>query len=165
MKTLIAVLCLVSTVAFSQAPSAPRRRDAVPPNLAPNCSAPPQGDTANEALPENYLLTLVVSDKDKVTTELSLVVATADFIVTAGDPRISFSGRIAPDDQGNNILIRYSLGTSVAVQNGNSTEYRDSTAQASVKVRLGEPIQILKSGTQTYKLTISRLPAETHKSK
>jgi hypothetical protein len=157
MKPLIAILCLISTVAFAQNPPTIAR----PLNMV----LPPNEKAPGEALPENYLLTLVVSEKDQVLTELSIVLATTDFNVAVADPVINFSGILTSDDK-EGMLVRYTLNTQVAISEKEVAKYfRNGSVQASVKVRVGEPLQIFKSGTQTYKLTISRLPTETHKSK
>jgi hypothetical protein len=167
MKTLIIALCLTSTIVFAQIP-------------APLRPSSQQGaNAAGEVLPENYLLTLTVSDKDQLVTELSLVVASADFKAEVADPVITFTGTLTPDDK-EGILMSYGLGTQVAVPSqvlttqppsgapvttSSSIQYRSSSVQATVKVRVGEPLNILKSGTRSYKLTISRLSEGTHKNK
>lgn len=160
MKTLIATLCLVSTVVWAQNMPQPPRTYRPPPQVV----NPADKASQSEVLADNYLITLAISDKDKQVTEISLVSATTNFSMTTGAPRITFSGVIAPDDQGG-ALVRYGLGINILVYEGNNVRDQDSTVQASVRVRLGEPVQILKSGTQVFTLTVARLPGEAKKQK
>ena len=170
MKTLIITLCLISTVAFAQIPTLPRR---VPPQ------APQGANETSDALPENYVLKLIVSDKDQQITELSVVVATAMFRADTFDPTMTLAGTLAPEDNGS-ILVRYTLGTEIAVPTqtlttpsaagqavttASSIQYKSGSVQASVRLHVGEPIQILKSGTRSYQLTVSRLAESAKKDK
>ena len=173
MKTLTLLFCLICTFALGQSPS-----------RSLQSGSPPSG----EPLPANYLLTLSVSDKDQPFTELSLVVATADFSTDAVHPidaketvtmpaSLTFTGSISVQEDGS-VLIRYLLSYEVAIPtnmqttksaNGeqvtnSSIQFKRSSTQASAKLRLSEPIQILKSGTRTYRLTISRLTDKPSKS-
>jgi hypothetical protein len=158
MKPLILTLCLISTFAAAQ----------VPARRVPVAEPPPiQGDT----LPENYVLKLVVHDKEQQITELSVVVASSQVRADALDPVMTISGTLVVLEDGV-LLFRYALGTEVAVPTqitaassssdrpvvtNQSIQYKSSSVQASVRLRLGEPVQILKSGTRTYQLTVSRL--------
>jgi len=117
----------------------------------------------NTALPENYQLTLNVSDGDKPATELSVIAVTPMFTITGVEPNITFAGTITPEDAGT-VLVAYSVSGDVPVRPpegaaSNTTQYRVVGAQAAARLRLGETLQILKSGTRTFKLTVSKLEA------
>jgi hypothetical protein len=157
MKALLLGFCLLSSIALAQ----------VPVRQIPQNGPPSQGD----ALPENYVLKLVVHDKGQQITELSVVIASNQVRADTLDPTMTISGTLSPENDGA-ILFRYQLGIEVAVPTqiasspgisdrpvvvNQSIQYKSSSVQASVRLRPGEPVEILKSGTRTYRLTISRL--------
>ncbi len=124
-------------------------------------------------LPENYALTLAVKDKDHPVTDLSLVVADKDFKATTIEPyQINFNGTVVPDDK-DGFVVRYKLSATIAVANepgavtpGTPTfSYRNADAENTVRLKLDEPLQIVKMGDRTYQLTISRPPAAPEKGK
>ena len=115
----------------------------------------------NTALPDNYQLTLVVSDGDKPATELSVVAVTPQFKVDAVEPSVTFAGTITPED-GGTVLVAYVVSGEVAIRPpegaaSGTIQYRAVGAQAAARLRLGETLQILKSGTRTFKLTVAKL--------
>ena len=173
MKSLTLFLCFICTLAFAQS----SRR-----------TVQPGSTLSGEPLPMNYLLTLDASDNDQPITELSLVVATADFATDFIHPigaqatvtvptSLTFTGTLSVQEDGS-VLIRYTLSCEVAVPTNTQTtkspngeqvtnssiQYKRSSTQASAKLRLNEPLQILKSGTRTYRLTVSRIPDKAPKS-
>ena len=170
MKSLTLFLCFLCTFAFAQ--SAPR-------NVQPG---------SGEPLPMNYLLTLNASENDQPLAELSLVVATTDFttdfihpigaLATVTVPtNLTFTGTLSVQEDGS-VLVRYALSCEVAVPTNTQTtkspngeqvtsssiQYKRSSTQASAKLRLNESLQILKSGTRTYRLTVSRISDKAPKS-
>jgi len=132
-------------------------------------------DDSGESLTGNYQLKLAVFEKDQPLAELMLVTATAGFRAEMPDPLVGFMGTIKPESDGT-VLVSYQLNTQVAfpTQTVSSSsqpastvtniEYKSSSAQASVILRLGEPIQIWKSGSRTYQLSISLLGEASKKS-
>ena len=115
----------------------------------------------NTALPDNYQLTLVVSDGEKPATELSVVAVTPQFKVDGAEPNITFAGTITPEEAGT-VLVAYVVSGDVPIRPpegapSSTIQYRMVGAQAAARLRLGETLQILKSGTRTFKLTISKL--------
>ena len=158
MKTWIAALCLISTTAFAQnseGPAAPVRR--------PVPMAPISSENGAEFLPDNYLVKLVVAEKEQAKTELSVVVATTSaFNASALDTTLNFGGSLVPQENGV-MLVRYVLSIQVPVTEGPSSNLRSSSCNASVRMRPGETVEIFKSGTMSYKLTVSKLAAEKGK--
>jgi hypothetical protein len=167
MKTLIIALCLTSAIVFAQTPTRPTR------------ALPQAASETGDVLPENYLLKLTVNDKDQQITELSVVIATTQFKADTFDPTMTITGALTPEEDGS-ILVRYALGTEIAVPSQTATmpspsgqpvttvssiQYKTGSVQASVRLRLGEPVQILKSGTRSYQLTVSHLTEGTKKDK
>ncbi len=108
----------------------------------------------------NYVLTLVASGKEQPAQELSVVVATPVFNTSSAEPAITFTGSCAPLEDGT-YLITYALGRSVAVPAGpNNFNYRSAATQAAVRLRLGEPVQIIRDGSQVFTLKLDRYKAE-----
>ena len=156
MKTRILLLCLLPVVGFAQTVPPVRR------SFATNESA--------QAFPENYKITLTMTEKDKSIAELALVVSSPEFRAEMGEPAISFSGTLTPEENGT-ILVRYTLGSNLAVTTQTMTtnspsgqpvtssnvQYVSSSAQTTTRLHIGEPLQILKSGGRVYVLTVARL--------
>ena len=142
-------------MAFAQNAPAPIRRQLV---------LPASGE-ASAPLLANYLLKLKVADKDQPVFELSLVVATEQFSTNTVEPSLTFAGTIEPlADEA--ILVRYTLGIESALQvpgGPPGLQYRTANVQASVRLHPGESIQIFKSGTRTYELSVELLAAEGKK--
>ena len=161
MKTLLLIISLFPILGFAQANQptipVPQRRSLV------------QGESA-QSLPDNYRITLTVTDKDKQSNELSLVVASPEFAAETIEPSMAFSGTITPEE-GGSVLIRYSLAATAAIPcqtmtsispsgkpvTSTSIQYKTSNAHATARLQIGEPLQILKSGGCVYLLSISRL--------
>lgn len=148
MKPLLATLFLVSTFAVAQTPEPPRPVILRPVSQIPNETGDP--------LPQNYFLRLIVNDKDQQIEELSLVFSSTE--MNAKNSDLTFRGTFAPEENGT-MLVRFRLiaGARIAGTNG-STERIEATgeAQTSVRVRIGEPIEIMRNGTKTYRLIIAR---------
>ena len=128
MKTIILALC--TTLVFCASAVAED----------PNSTSLPK-PVQPQSIPENYVVTLTITDKEQKTTELSLVVASADFKTDFPDAQSnvsSFVGTITPEDE-KTVSIRYALGGQIAVSvpPGN-IQYRSITTQATVRLKLGE---------------------------
>jgi len=166
---LLFALVLIGSLAWAQQPGAPVQPQLPqPPGQRPIARVQVGGAPVNEAtLAENYVLGLTVSDQDQTaaatttTTEFSLVVASQDFKTTFLDAKsaaITFSGTVDPGEDGTTVLVRYAIASEVPVAAGqNSVQYKATAAQASVRLRLGEPVLILKAGTRSLRLSIARL--------
>ena len=159
----------MASAALAQNPVSPnpplRRVNVPPPGVVP-------GNTGNledpDILPENYILSLTVTDKGKLLTELALVIATRQFNVTHIEYALNLVGTALPQDDGS-ILVRYSIGEEVAFssQTGlpvtaeapavGSIQYKTRSMSSAARLRVGEPVVILKDGSRVYQLSISRL--------
>ena len=142
------------------------------PPLPARATVSQPGNDSAKPLPENYQLTLNVTEKDKPATELSMIIATADFKAETAEPSMTFTGTLTPEESGA-IIVRYGLGVQVAVNSEPSpvpspgfvgpprvgaTQFKNIAAQASVRVRLGEPLNILNTANRVFTLTVSLLP-------
>jgi hypothetical protein len=147
MKLTSLVFCIISAAALAQAPSP------VVPNRVRMASADANAASV-QILPENYILSLAVSEKDKPVSEISFVVATLDFNMNPLD--LSFVGTIFPQEDGG-FLIRYNIGTSIAVGVGNNTQFKNVSMSAAARLRPGDSVQIYKSDERSYRLSLTRL--------
>jgi hypothetical protein len=86
----------------------------------------------------------------------SLVLATETFSASAGDPEVGFSGSVEVLENGV-VLLRYNLSLTHVMAPGNGVQYRSGSVQASVRLRPSESVQIFKSGTRSYDLTLEPL--------
>jgi len=161
MKKLIVALCFLSTLAFGQNPQPVRIMPR--PCTNPGVSSAGSVDAAAKVLPENYLLKLVVTEKDQQIGELSLVVATEAFASNA-DPQLGFAGTLTMEEDGT-FVVRYALSTWIEVTNGPVTQGHNGSANTTVRLRNGEPLEILKTDKRTYQLTVSRLADSAKKAK
>jgi hypothetical protein len=82
--------------------------------------------------------------------------STPDFHVEMADPAIiAFSGVLTPADK-DQVAVRYNLSATIEVPGVTPSQFRNQSAGAGARLRLGETIEVLKVGPRTYKLTISR---------
>jgi hypothetical protein len=175
MKRIVLALCLVASfVSAAQAQSSAGpivRRNLTPPISGHSVNVDDPGDL----LPENYILSLTVTDKGKPATELTLVIATSQFSADAAEFTLNMSGTAAQQDDGS-ILVRYSFAEQIAVsvQNGlpvvpeattTSIQYKTRSVRSAVRLRVGEPVVVLKDGSRVYQLSISRLNEGSKKDK
>ena len=159
MKKILASLFCVSVAlpvsgmfAQNDAPTIPR-----PPRL------PVSSDNAAPShLDGNYVLTLTSTEKDQPGRELSVVVATPTFSTSSVQPIVTFSGKMFPQE-GGVFQLDYQISGTVALPTTKgpantftNVEYRSITTVSSVLLHLGEPVQIIKDGDQTYTLKIDR---------
>lgn len=159
---LFTLLALSFCVANAQQPQIPVLQRSIPPRMG----------TANftderPSLPENYLLTLTVLEKEQVVTEMSLVLAAPEFTTNFPDAKsaiTTFTGTILPEE-GGTVLVRYAIGAEVALPVGEGqTQYKSISTQASVRLKPGEPVQIMKTDARSCRLSVVRLadhPAKT----
>jgi hypothetical protein len=112
--------------------------------------------TASDALPDNYQVTLTIADKDGQPIEVSVVVASTQFNASLGEPSLAFSGTISIEES-SGIIIAYALAWETPITVGNNTQYKTSSTQGSVRLKLGEEVQIIRAGTRTARLSIKKL--------
>ncbi len=161
MKLTSFVVCAISAAALAQVPS-PGVPNTLPTiNRAVRVLNSDANAASVQTLPENYILSLAVSEKDKPVSEVSFVVATLDFNMSPLD--LTFVGTINPQEDGA-FLIRYNIGTSIAVGVGNNTQFKSISMSAAVRLRPGDSVQIYKSDERSYRLALTRL-ADQQKSK
>ncbi len=167
MKTSLLVLALLATPVLAQLPGS----SLMPPQIRrlPGINST-QGAEATPAFSENYLVTLSVTEDGKPITELVIATARADFKADCVDPTVTFLGNLSLSEDGT-VLLSYSLGAEVVVRvpkvenapdvaaKPASIQYKTQSAQGEVRLRLGEPMNVLKTGARTYRLTVAKLPA------
>lgn len=150
MKFLLFTFWLLGAVAAVAQGFQPPR----PPGATP-APAPP--------LPENYLLTLTVSNGGQVAAELALLIATAEFSASFPDakPAVnSFSGTVSLENNGS-AVVRYTLNVEISIRPfGPNPQSKSSVTQSSVRLLLGQPVQILKTDARTYQLTMTKASSQ-----
>jgi len=124
---------------------------------------PINSQTPGIALPDNYQVTLTLIDKNDPPLEVSVVVASSQFTAMLGEQHLDFNGSVTVEESGA-IVIAYRLGwqTPVPANNGN-IQFQSSTTQGSVRLKLGEEVQIIRAGTRIARLSIKKLDASKPK--
>ena len=120
--------------------------------------ATPSDSKPAPAVSENYIVTLAITDKEQASTEMSIVVCSSKFSSTFADAKsnvTAFSGTLTPE-QGGTILIDYGLSGNVAASERQTMTYKNVVTQASVRLKLGEPVEFLKTDSRICTLTVSR---------
>ena len=108
-----------------------------------------------DALPENYQVTLTITDKDGQPVEVSVVVASTRFTALLGEQHLTFEGTVLVEDSG--IVIAYALGWETLSPVAEGIQSRSSSMQGSVRLQLGEEVQIIRAGTRVARLSIKKL--------
>ena len=127
-----------------------------PPGSVPQPFRFPPNAPSAPTLSDNYLLSLVASEKDKTISELAIVVAGSEFSTKV--PDTSFNGTLTQEEDGS-FILRYTLG----VGSGQGPEKNSfkagsfANSSAVVRLHLGEAVPILKSDAQTFRVTLNRL--------
>jgi hypothetical protein len=163
MKKPLLLLAVLTATTLAQSPIPQRVRALNPQNQSPELT---------EAFAENYLVTLSVTDNDKPVTELVIATARAKFSANTVEPGMTVEGILAPLEDGT-VLVTYVFGAEVAVPTSvqqtvtpsgepgvvrnTSIQYKTQSAQAQVRLKLGESMNVLKTGQRTYRLTVSKL--------
>ena len=114
-------------------------------------------------LPDNYEVTLTITDKNDPPLEVSVVVASPQFLANLAEHHLDFTGTVTVEESGA-MVIAYSLGwqTPGPAFNG-VVQYQPSTAHGSVRLKLGEEVQIIRAGTRMARLGIRKLDASKPK--
>jgi hypothetical protein len=151
---LAAWLSLLCAVALAQQPQPPLPAVTRRPGFPINDSKP---------LPDNYQLTLKTIGQDKNASEFSLVLSSADFKADFPDAKSNIStlvGTLTPEEDGT-LVFRYALGSELMITNGDNKSYKTMAFQSTVRLRPGEPVQIVKTDLFSIELTISRMGAKS----
>ena len=161
MKTSLLIFAVLTAAALAQSPVPPQRVRTIQP-FSQN-----QSPELTEAFAENYLVTLSVTDNGTPVTELVIATARAKFSANTVEPSFTLEGLLAPLDDGT-VLVTYVFGAEVAVPmatqseggavKSTSIQYKSQSAQAQVRLKLGESLNVLRTGQRTYRLTVSKLP-------
>jgi hypothetical protein len=121
----------------------------------------PQGSGAqqsSELLPDNYQITLNITDKDGTPLELSVVVASTQFTAMFGEQSLVFGGHVKVEESGS-IMVTYSLDWQTPVGGAGANQFVPFSMQGSVRLKLGEEVQIIRAGTRSARLSIQKLDA------
>ncbi|MGB8168367.1 MAG: hypothetical protein WCF18_12790 [Chthoniobacteraceae bacterium] len=121
---------------------------------------PGAGRAPADTLADNYQLTLTLTDKDGPPLEVAVVVASSQFTASLdslGIHNLAFTGTVTVEESGS-IVIAYGLGwqTPSTTDNGN-IQFHQSNTQGSVRLKLGEEVQIIRAGSRTARLAITKL--------
>ena len=116
---------------------------------AENPTPTPATGDAETFLDANYVVTLAPVEKDG--TGFSVITAATHFGVSNTEARLVFNGVLSPQKDGS-FRLDYRL-----TNDGGGFE-----AVASVYLRPGEPIQVVKNGKQFYNLRLDRYPLPNH---
>jgi hypothetical protein len=165
MKHFLLASLLLPALLAAQAPLSPPSV----PNMPRRVLAAPVGQpTPGETFPDNYQLTLSLTDKDGPPLEVSVVVVSTQFSAMLAEQNLSFSGTVELEESGG-ILIAYSLGWQAPAPvdkgpgNFPAQSAPSSSTRGSVRLKAGEEMQIIRAGTRSAKLSIKKL--EPSKSK
>src|SRR4051812_26956896 len=144
------LLLLTTCIAMAQVP-------------APSVSrfpTPPQAQQ-NEGLPENYVLTLIVREKETVKTELSLLVSGNNFSTSfpaSPDTFANFSGTLA-NQEGGSVALKYMLGAEVRLPaEGGQVQLKTISFSATVRLQPGKSVEIMKLNGASAELRLTKAP-------
>lgn len=150
MRHILLAAILVPSLLSAQIPKEIPRPRVVQPQV------PGQIPSPGNVLPDNYEITLTITDKEEPPVDLSVVVASTLFNASLGVQGLTFAGTVIPEGSGE-ILVTYTLGWETAIPAGNNTQYKSSSTQGSVRMKLGDDIQIIRAGTRVARLSIKKL--------
>lgn len=120
----------------------------------------------SEALPDNYQVTLNITDKEGPPLEISVVVASSQFSASLGEQSLGFSGQMKVEEAGG-IVMAYTLNWQTPVGGGDkgAVQFIPSNVQGSVRLKLGEEVQIIRAGTRVALLSVKKAAAGKEKGK
>jgi hypothetical protein len=155
MKSIVLTLLTTGVTLFAQQ-SDPIPRSA-PLTTLPN-SYPRQGmQSATNVFPDNYALVLTITDKNAAPAEIELVVASPYFQAALGESNLSFSGSISIADA-ESAIVTFQLGWQAPVSAGkDSTQLVASNMQGSVRLKMGDDVQVMRAGSKGARLSIRKL--------
>lgn len=148
MKYLLLAVVILPSVLLAQVPQPIQAR----PTVLPRVQAAP-----SEALPDNYQVTLTMNSEGEQPLEVSVVVASTRFEASLGSPALNFSGTVTVEESGK-VIIAYLLGWETPVVDGDKVvQFRPASTQGSVRLGVGEEIQIIRAGPRVARLSIKKL--------
>ena len=151
MKRILLPVLLIPSLLFAQ--SQPQSQP--PPNIRPPRPIPASGNSGPQALPENYQLTLALSDEKGQPVELSFVTASDQFQTSLGEQGVTFTGTLTPEDS-DGVLVAYALSWQFVVKDGQSTQYKSSSTSGSVHLKMEKEVPILRVGDRIVRLSIKK---------
>jgi hypothetical protein len=108
------------------------------------------------ALPDNYEVTLTLTEKDRDPVEISIVIASTQFSASVESESLTFAGTLRLEP-GSEVALGYQLAWQPPSV-GNSSNSPESV-QACVRLKLGQQVQIFRAGARTAKVSIQKLVA------
>lgn len=147
---LISVFLSSTLLAQNPEPLQPRRRVLLPQPV-------PMMQGQAESLPANYLVTLSISDKNDAPFEWSLVTASTRFSASLAERGLTFTGTLNLEESAG-ALLTYTLAWQTGVPTPDGvTEIQSSNAQSSVRLKVGEELEVLHSATRSVRLSIRKI--------
>jgi len=123
----------------------------------PRPPRPRTADSSDQELPDNYQLTLTVSDDQGKPLELSVVTASRRFEASLGEEGdLRFAGTLAQGDS-DAMLVSYSLGWATEMNQGQRVQSKSSAITGSVRLKMGEEVPIFRAGNRIIRLSIKKL--------
>ena len=123
-----------------------------------------ESDTDPASYENNYRFSLSYSGSGDGNTAIEFVVAAESFDVSSFDPQVNFSGTILHSDR-NSVALRYSLHIQKRVTYSDQASDTKNPFQpvqsvqggvkSTARVKLGEPIDLLKLGPENVRLTVT----------
>jgi hypothetical protein len=156
MKHILLAVILLPSVLIAQ--STPRIQSLPMRQIQPGQPLP-----STDTLPDNYQITLTITDKDGQPIEISLVAASTRFNASFAEQGLSLEGLLTIEESGSTI-VQYSLGwtTPTAAANG-IAQVGSSNMTGSVRLKLGEEIQIIRVASRVARLSIKKLESSKAK--
>jgi hypothetical protein len=109
-----------------------------------------------DSLPENYEVSLTISDKEAEPIELSVVVSSTRFNAQIGEPGTTFSGTINVDEAGT-LTMSYAVGWETKITMGNTQQFKTTSIQGSIRLKPGDDVQIIRANNRTARLSVKKL--------
>jgi hypothetical protein len=112
-------------------------------------------------LPDNYQVTLTCTQKNGELAEVAIVIAGTHFSATLMEPKLLLDGRVTIEDSGE-ITLNYTLGwdTREPSQTMRGSYTIDPCMIAgSVRLKLGQEVQVFRAGGHMMRLSIKKLTA------
>lgn len=166
MKHLSLILVLFSSTVMAQI-AAPETKPPQPRRALIN----PVQKVAAAPLDQNYQITLKMMEKEGAGTpiEVALVVASPEFTASLSEQDLTFSGTLSLAEEGV-AIVAYSLAWSKPVTvtpagvsgepqglRPSNIQYQSSSSKGSVRLTMGEEVQILRAGSRIAVLGIQKL--------
>lgn len=103
-----------------------------------------QGLETDSTLRENYQMTLTLTDKDNQPIELAIIIASPRFTAVLGEQNVTFTGLLTVEETW--MTLDYNLAWQTILEGKNGPQYTSSNIQTSVRLKLGEEVQLVRIG-------------------